>query len=233
MPAIEPRALIFDVFGTCVDWRGSLIAEGPRFNTATDWPAFADAWRGRYQPMLEEVRSGRRPWTILDVMHREALDMLAPSFGLDKLDEAARDDLTRAWHRLRPWPDTVAGLTRLKRLFVIGPLSNGNFALLTNMAKHSGLPWDVNLSCELYRAYKPQPATYLGAASLLGLPPAQVMLVAAHYADLQAAARCGLRTAYVHRPREFGDRPPNDLPPNPNVDFVAKDFEDLATQLGV
>jgi len=236
MPSIAPRALIFDVFGTCVDWRGSIIAEGPavdaRWGTATDWPAFADAWRGRYQPMLEEVRSGRRPWTILDVMHREALDTLAPSFGLEKLDEAAREELNRVWHRLRPWPDTVGGLTRLKRRFVIGPLSNGNFALLTNMAKHSGLPWDVNLSCELYRAYKPQPATYLGAASLLGLPPDQVMLVAAHYSDLQAAARCGLHTAYVHRPREFGDRPPNDLPPNPNVDFVAKDFEDLATQLG-
>jgi 2-haloacid dehalogenase len=235
VPPLEPRALIFDVFGTCVDWRGSIIAEGPaldaRWGTSTDWAKLADAWRGRYQPALEEVRSGRRSWTILDVLHRESLDALAPSFGLDKLDEAARDHLNRIWHRLRPWPDTVAGLTRLKARFVLGPLSNGNFALLTNMAKHAGLPWDVNLSVELYRAYKPLPASYLGAVGLLGLEPRQVMMVAAHYSDLQAAAACGLRTAYVHRPREFGDRPPNDLPPDPRVDLIAKDFEDLATQL--
>jgi 2-haloacid dehalogenase len=149
VPSAEPRALIFDVFGTCVDWRGSIIAEGlavdARWNTATDWAKLADAWRARYQPALEEVRSGRRPWTILDVLHRESLDALAPSFGLDKLDEAARDQLNRVWHRLRPWPDTVAGLTRLKQRFILGPLSNGNFALLTNMARHAGLPWDVNL----------------------------------------------------------------------------------------
>jgi 2-haloacid dehalogenase len=233
--ALEPRALVFDVFGTCVDWRGSIIAEGPsldaRWRTQTDWAKLADAWRARYQPALEEVRAGRRPWTILDVLHRESLDALAPSFGLGKLDDAARDHLNRVWHRLRPWPDTVSGLTRLKRRFILGPLSNGNFALLTNMAKHAGLPWDVNLSVELYRAYKPLPASYLGAVNLLGLEPAQTVMVAAHYADLQAAAACGLRTAYVHRPREFGDRPPNDLPPNPEVDLVAKDFEDLATQL--
>jgi 2-haloacid dehalogenase len=231
-----PRALIFDVFGTCVDWRGSIIAEGAaldaRLGTSTDWPKLADTWRGRYQPALEEVRAGRRAWTILDVLHRESLDALAPAFGLDKLDEAARDHLNRVWHRLRPWPDTVNGLSRLKRRFVIGPLSNGNFALLTNMAKHAGLPWDVNLSVELYRAYKPQPASYLGAAGLLGLEPDETMMVAAHYSDLQAAAACGLRTAYVHRPLEFGGRQPNDLPPNPKVDYVAKDFEDLATQLG-
>ena len=236
MLAAGPRALLFDVFGTCVDWRGSIIAEGPdldaRWGTSTDWAALADAWRGRYQPALEEVRSGRRPWTILDVLHRESLDALAPSFGLGGLDEAARDHLNRVWHRLRPWPDTVPGLTRLKRRFILGPLSNGNFALLTDMAKHAGLPWDVNLSVELYRAYKPLPASYLGAVGLLGLRPAEAMMVAAHYADLQAAAACGLRTAYVHRPREFGDRPRNDLPADPRVDLVAKDFEDLATQLG-
>ena len=236
VPAAEPRALIFDVFGTCVDWRGSIIAEGAaldaRRGTSTDWAQLADAWRARYQPALEEVRSGRRPWTILDVLHRESLDALVASFGLEKLDEAARDQLNRVWHRLAPWPDAVAGLTRLKRRFILGPLSNGNFALLTNMAKHAGLPWDVNLSVELYRAYKPLPASYLGAAGLLGLAPAHVMMVAAHYSDLQAAAACGLRTAYVHRPREFGERPPNDLPPDPKVDLVAEDFEDLAMQLG-
>ena len=203
MPPLTPKALIFDVFGTCVDWRGSIIAEGRaldrRWGTAVDWPALADAWRGRYQPAL---------------------------------DEAQRDHLNRVWHRLTPWPDTVAGLTRLKRRFVIGPLSNGNFALLTNMAKHVGLPWDVNLSCELYRAYKPKPETYLGAAGLLGLRPTETMLVAAHYSDLQAARACGLLTAYVHRPREFGDKPKNDLPADPTVDVVANDFEDLATKLG-
>jgi len=235
MPPLTPKALIFDVFGTCVDWRGSIIAEGGaldrRWGTAVDWPALADAWRGRYQPALDEVRSGRRPWTILDVLHRESLDALAPSFGLDKLDEAQRDHLNRVWHRLTPWPDTVAGLTQLKRRFVIGPLSNGNFALLTNMAKHAGLPWDVNLSCELYRAYKPKPESYLGAAGLLGLRPAETMLVAAHYSDLQAARACGLLTAYVHRPREFGDKPKNDLPADPKVDVVANDFEDLAGKL--
>jgi 2-haloacid dehalogenase len=235
MSALSPKALIFDVFGTCVDWRGSIIEEGraldARWGTVIDWAALADAWRGRYQPALDEVRSGRRPWTILDVLHRESLDALAPAFGLDKLDEAQRDHLNRVWHRLNPWPDTVAGLTRLKRRFILGPLSNGNFALLTNMAKHAGLPWDVNLSCELYRAYKPMRESYLGAAGLLGLPPAEVMLVAAHYSDLQAARGCGLLTAYVHRPREFGDKPPNDLPRDPKVDLVVNDFEELASRL--
>jgi 2-haloacid dehalogenase len=231
-----PRALLFDVFGTCVDWRGSIVAEGRAWNArlgaSVDWAAFADDWRGHYQPALEEVRAGRRPWTILDVLHRESLDRLLPQFGLDRLDETTRDELNRVWHRLDPWPDTVAGLTRLKTRFVLAPLSNGNVALLTNMAKRAGLPWDLNLSCELYRAYKPQPASYLGAVGLLGIRPDEAMLVAAHYSDLQAAAACGLRTAYVHRPREFGDRPKRDLPDDPAVDLVVRDFEELATRLG-
>jgi 2-haloacid dehalogenase len=235
MNPLTPKALVFDVFGTCVDWRGSIIAEGraldERWGTSVDWAAFADAWRGRYQPALEEVRSGRRPWTILDVLHRESLEALLPAFGLDKLDAAARDHLNRVWHRLTPWPDAVAGLTRLKKRFVLGPLSNGNFALLTNMAKHAGLPWDVNLSCELYRAYKPNPDTYLGAARLLGLPPGETMMVAAHYSDLQAARGCGLITAYVHRPREYGDTPKTDLPSDPRVDLVVNDFGELAARL--
>ena len=197
-----------------------------------DWAALADAWRGRYRPALDDVRGGRRPWTILDVLHRESLDALLPQFGLDHLDAATRDELNRVWHRLTPWPDTVAGLTRMKRRFVLGPLSNGNFALLTNMAKRAGLPWDVNLSCELYRAYKPDPATYLGAAQLLGLRPDEVMLVAAHGSDLAAAAKCGLRTAYVHRPREFGDRPPHDVASEGAVEHHVGDFEELAGRLG-
>jgi len=224
------------VFGTCVDWRGSIIAEGPRWNArlgaTVDWAAFADAWRGRYRPSLDEVRSGRRPWTILDVLHRESLDALLPQFGLDHLDAATRDELNRVWHRLQPWPDTVGGLTRLKGRFVLAPLSNGNVALLTNMAKRAGLPWDVNLSCELYRAYKPDPATYLGAAQLLGLRPDEVMLVAAHGSDLAAAAKCGLRTAYVHRAREFGDRPPRDVASEGAVEHHVGDFEELAGRLG-
>lgn len=236
MKALTPKALVFDVFGTCVDWRGSIIAEGrdldARWGTSVDWAALADAWRGRYQPALEEVRSGRRPWTILDVLHRESLEALLPAFGLDKLDAAARDHLNRVWHRLEPWPDTVAGLTRLKKRFVLGPLSNGDFALLTNMAKHGGLPWDVNLSVEVFRAYKPNPDTYLGAARLLGLPPGETMMVAAHYSDLQAARGCGLVTAYVHRPKEFGDKPKADLPADPKVDLVVNDFVELATRLG-
>jgi 2-haloacid dehalogenase len=235
MTALTPKALVFDVFGTCVDWRGSIIAEGreidARWGTSVDWAAFADAWRGRYQPALEEVRSGRRPWTILDVMHRESLDALIPTFELDKLDAAARDQLNRVWHRLEPWPDVVAGLTRLKARFVLGPLSNGNFALLTNMAKRAGIPWDVNLSCELYRAYKPKPETYLGAATLLGLRPDETMMVAAHYSDLQAARGCGLLTAYVHRPKEFRE-PRKDLPADPQVDLVVNDFWELAGHLG-
>src|SRR3989442_15764522 len=222
-----PKALVFDVFGTCVDWRGSIIAEGrtldARWGTRVDWPALADAWRGRYQPALDEVRSGRRPWTILDVLHRESLDALAPSFGLDKLDAAARDHLNRVWHRLNPWPDTVAGLTRLKKKFVIGPLSNGNVALLTNMAKHAGLPWDCILGAELAHHYKPDKEAYLTAAELLDLTPPEIMMVAAHQGDLAAAHALGFRTAFVPRPKE-GPNGEKNFTPDPRWDVVAADF---------
>ena len=232
-----PRALLFDVFGTCVDWRSGVIREGEALGrrlgvAGVDWAAFADAWRDQYQPQMETVRSGQRPWTTLDVLHREALDRLLPELGLDALAEADRADLTRAWHRLDPWPDVVAGLTRLKRRFIIAPNSNGNIALIVNMAKRAGLPWDAILGAEITRAYKPQPAAYLKNAEALALAPSQVMMVAAHNGDLKAAASCGLRTAFVPRPAEHGPRQTSDLAPEGELDIVARDFLDLADQLG-
>ncbi len=230
------RALLFDVFGTCVDWRTSIIGEieavARRKGVTVDAAAFADAWRGNYQPSLEQVRSGRRPWTILDVLHRETLDMLLPRFGLGMLSEAERADLNRAWHRLDPWPDTVAGLTRLKAKYIITPLSNGNFALLLNMAKRAGLPWDAILSAETSHAYKPLPESYLNAVAMLGLTPDEVMMVAAHNDDLRAAARNGLKTGFVPRPTEYGPGQTTDLVPEEDWTVVACDFVDLAEKLG-
>ena len=233
---MDTRALVFDVFGTCVDWRTSVAREvtaAARAKGVTvDGAAFADAWRANYQPSMERVRSGARPWTILDVLHRETLDELLPRFGLAMLDEGERGHLDRAWHRLAPWPDTVEGLTRLKRKFIIATLSNGNVALLVNLAKHAGLPWDTVFASETFRAYKPLPATYLGAAELLRLKPEQVMLCAAHNSDLKAAAACGLRTAFIVRPTEYGPDQKIDLAPTGPWDFVARDFVDLASLLG-
>lgn len=230
------KAVVFDVFGTCVDWRSGVAREvalaAARQRVAIDAEAFADAWRGRYQPSMEEVRSGRRAWTVLDVLHRESLDALLPKFGLGMLDEAARDDLNRAWHRLDPWPDVVDGLTRLKRRYVIGPMSNGNVALLVAMAKRAGLPWDVILGAETSRAYKPLPESYLNACAMLGLAPGQVMLAAAHEDDLRAAAAAGLRTGFVARPREFGAGRRTDDGRRGAWDVVAADFGELAASLG-
>jgi 2-haloacid dehalogenase len=198
-----------------------------------DWAAFADTWRANYQPSMEEVRSGRRTWTILDALHRETLDRILVRFGIaDRLNAAERDDFNHVWHRLDPWSDVVAGLTRLKARYIIAPLSNGNFALLANMAKRTGLPWDVNLSCEVMRAYKPLPESYLGAVRLLGLAPAQVMMVAAHNSDLKAASALGLRTAFVPRPTEHGLGQTADLAPDGPWDIVAANFGDLAARLG-
>lgn len=230
------KALLFDVFGTCVDWRGSIIRQGEAFNrrlkTSIDFAGLADAWRGRYQPSMEEVRAGRRPYANLDKLHRESLDALARQFGLDNLPEAELVELNRMWHRLDPWPDTVAGLTRLKTKFIIAPLSNGNVALMVNMAKRAGLPWDAILTTDLYRKYKPQPETYLGAVGLLGLSPGEAMMVAAHNNDLSAAASLGLRTAFVPRPGEYGPTQKTDLIAERAWDFVARDFNDLADKLG-
>ena len=233
----QPKALLFDVFGTCVDWRASIDREGEALGrrlgvSGVDWLAVADAWRAQYQPQMETVRSGKRPWTTLDVLHREALDAVLPAFGLDAMSDADRDEFTLAWHRLDPWPDVVEGLTRLKARYIIAPNSNGHIALMVNLAKRAGLPWDAILGAEIARAYKPQPAVYLRSAEALGLAPSAVMMVAAHNSDLLAAAACGLQTAFVPRPTEYGPSQTSDLVPEHDVDLVARDFVDLAHQLG-
>jgi 2-haloacid dehalogenase len=238
MTSFTPAALLFDVFGTCVDWRSGVAREGEALGrrlgiTGVDWPVFADAWRAQYQPRMETVRSGGRPWVTLDILHRESLDTILPDFGLDGVPATERDTLTLAWHRLDPWPDSVAGLTRLKTRYAIAPCSNGHIALLVNMARRAGLPWDAILGAELARAYKPQAAVYLRSVEALGLSPADVMIVAAHNADLIAAAACGLRTAFVPRPAEHGPGQTSDLRPERDFDLVAADFLDLARQLGV
>ncbi|GII23383.1 haloacid dehalogenase type II [Planosporangium mesophilum] len=232
-----PRALLFDVFGTCVDWRSSIIREGEalgrRLGLGTvDWAAVADAWRALYQPQMETVRSGARPWVTLDVLHREALDRVLADAGLQGVPESDRADFTLAWHRLDPWPDTVAGLHRLGQRFVVAPNSNGHIALMVNLSKRAGLRWDAILGAELARAYKPQPEVYLRGVEALGLVPSQVMMVAAHNVDLVAAAACGLRTAFVPRPTEHGAGQTTDLRPARPVDVVATDLGDLAGQLG-
>jgi 2-haloacid dehalogenase len=230
------QALLFDVFGTVVDWRGSIIEELTGFGTekgiAADWAGFTDDWRAMYQPAMEEVRSGRRPWTILDVLHRESLDKLIAKYGIAGLSEADKEHINRVWHRLKPWPDAVAGLTRLKARYIIGTLSNGNVGLLTRMAKHAGLPWDVILGAETGRAYKPLPQAYLANAALLNLEPVQVMLVAAHNGDLAAASAVGLRTAFVARPQEHGPHQSRDFKAERDWDVVCGSFRELADTMG-
>jgi 2-haloacid dehalogenase len=229
------KALAFDVFGTVVDWRGSIIREGMalgrRKKLKVDWPAFADAWRAGYRPAMARVRSGELPWTKIDELHRMILDDLLQRFPLGKLSAEEIDHLNRVWHRLKPWPDARTGLTKLKRRHVIATLSNGNVALLTNMAKHARLPWDCILSAEVVRHYKPDPETYLGAADLLGVKPRELMMVAAHKDDLHAARACGLKTAFVPRPREYGPARKVDVSREPAFDVHARDFNDLARQL--
>ena len=229
------RALVFDVFGTVVDWRASITREGRilgrRKRLRADWAAFADAWRAGYRPAMARVRSGDLPWMKIDDLHRMILDGLLKQFSIRGLAEAEIDDLNRAWHRLRPWPDARRGLARLKRHHVIATLSNGNVALLVNMAKNARLPWDTVLSAELFHHYKPDPETYLGAAQLLGFAPAEVMMVAAHKDDLRAAMACGLRTAFVRRPLEYGPNVRMDVTADRAFDYNADDFLDLSRQL--
>jgi len=237
MPSDAIQALVFDVFGTVVDWRGSVIREGEALSRAkglaVDWGTFADAWRSEgYHQAIARTRSGDEPWERVDVLHRRKLDELLVRHGISGLSEAEIADFNRVWHRLTPWPDAVPGLTRLKSRFVISPLSNGDFALLTEMAKHAGLPWDCILSAELFGAFKPDPRTYLGAAKLLDLAPGQVLMVAAHVGDLRAARSLGLPTALIPRPREHGPAHPGEPPDGSEFDFVAEGFEDLARQLG-
>ena len=236
MVASQVKALVFDVFGTVVDWRSSIAGEGRKLGQAkgitVDWEAFADAWRGKYQPFMSKVRSGELPWTKLDELHRMALEEVLAEFGITNLTEDDKSDFNRAWHRLNPWPDSVPGLYRLKGKFILGTMSNGNLALMTNMAKYAGLPWDCILGAELAKAYKPDPKTYLTGAELLDLPPEQVMMVAAHQNDLLAAQKVGLRTAFVPRPLERGAGNIPDPTPDPSFDYVASDFVNLASRLG-
>jgi 2-haloacid dehalogenase len=230
------KALVFDTFGTVVDWRTSVTREvqevAKRKGVALDAAKFADAWRAAYGPSMNRVRTGELPWTKLDALHRMSLEKILVEFKLPALTETEKDTLNRAWHRLQPWPDAVSGLTRLKKKFIIAPLSNGNISLMTDLAKHAGLPWDCILGAELARHYKPDREVYQSAADILDLSPAQVVMVAAHLGDLRAAKDVGLRTAFVTRPLEYGpDRKP-DLKPDASVDVSATDFNDLATRLG-
>lgn len=231
----RPKALAFDVFGTVVDWHGSIAREaqalGATLGIAIDGPAFASAWRAGYRPAMQRVRTGDLPWMKIDALHRLILDGLLERFGLGTLPDDARDHLNRCWHRLDPWPDAVEGLTRLKRRFTITTLSNGNFSLLTNMARHAGLPWDCIVSAELFHHYKPDPETYLGTAALLDLAPADLMLVACHPDDLRAAKAAGLGTGYVARPLENGASGPSVAYGADEFDVVADDFLDLERRL--
>jgi 2-haloacid dehalogenase len=235
--AASVKILAFDVFGTVVDWRSSVIAEGEQLGRAkrltVDWAALADAWRAVYRPSMDRVQRGELPWTKLDVLHRMSLDEIIKQFKIEGLSSEEKDHFNRIWHRLKPWPDSVAGLQRLKSRFVITTLSNGNVSLLTNMAKHAGLPWDCILSAEHVQHYKPDREVYLLVPNLFDLKPEEVMMVAAHERDLQFAQKYGLRTAFVHRPLEHGPEKAAPIPLAAKYDFVAKDFLDLADQLGV
>lgn len=238
---VEPfggvKALTFDVFGTVVDYRTTIVREGERLSEAkgfeVDWAAFADAWRGSYRPAMDRVMRGEQAWTSVDALHREALEELLEEFGVRGLSETEKDHLNGVWHRLEPWGDSVVGLDRLKTRFMLATLSNGNVRLLVDMAKNAGLPWDLIFSAELARAYKPDPKVYQMALDLLMLRPDEVMMVAAHQNDLRAAQELGLRAAFVMRPLEHGPQAVPDLTADASFDVVANDLVDLARQLGV
>ena len=228
-----PKVLAFDVFGTVVDWHGSIAAEVKRIGLDADPDAFATAWRNGYRPAMARVRSGELPWTKIDDLHRLILDDVLKQFEINHLTEAEKRHLNLVWHRLIPWDDTIAGLLRLKNQFTLVTLSNGNLGLLANMAKNAGLPWDLILSAEVFRHYKPDPETYLGVASIFDVAPEEVMLVAAHKDDLLSASKCGLQTAFVERPLEFGKKlQRDDLAIESFTTYHAKNFLDLADQLG-
>ncbi len=226
------KVLAFDVFGTVVDWHGSVAREVAAMGLDVDANAFALAWREGYVPAMQRVMSGELGWTRLDDLHRLILDQVLDRFRVSGLTEEQKWELNRVWHRLDPWPDSVEGLRRLKERYLICTLSNGNLGLLTNMSKHAGLPWDCILSAEVFRKYKPAPETYLGVADVFGVAPADVMLVAAHQDDLDAARGCGLQTAYIERPREFGPTQDKDVSPQPTNTLHARDLVALAAQLG-
>ena len=234
VPAV--KALVFDTFGTVVDWRTSVTQEvaalAKRKGLSVDAARFADAWRAGYGPSMNRVRSGELPWTKLDALHRMTLDKILVDFKFTGLTDEEKATLNHAWHRLPPWPDAVAGLTRLKKKFIIAPLSNGNISLMTDLAKYAALPWDCILGAELVRHDKPDREVYQSAPDSLDLKVDEVMMVAAHLGDLRAAKGVGLRTAFVTRPLEFGPQGKPDLHPDASVDVAAKDFNDLAGQLG-
>jgi 2-haloacid dehalogenase len=228
------KALFFDVFGTLMDWRSSVAREArsvlePLGFTA-DWLAFAEAWRGEYQPSMEEVRSGRAAFAKLDVLHRQNLERVLPRFSI-VVPEEVRAHLNRAWHRLDAWPDVAAGLHQLKRKFLLAPVSNGNISLMVDLARRNGLPWDAILGAEIARDYKPKPGVYLAAAAAFDLAPGACMIVAAHSRDLAHAAACGLRTAHVARPNELGPGR-GEAAPSVEVDFAVASLIELAERLG-
>jgi len=228
----KPKVIAFDIFGTVVDWHGSIAAEVQKLKLPVDANAFATAWRKGYQPAMARVRSGELPWTKIDDLHRMILDEILQEFAITHLSESDKRHLNLVWHRLNPWPDTVRGLTQLKSKFTIVTLSNGNLGLLANMAKNAALPWDLILSAEVFRHYKPDPETYLGVAEIFDLQPLEVMLAAAHKDDLLAAHHCGLQTAFIERPFEYGrNHIRQDLHQESFTDYHAKDIMDLAVQL--
>lgn len=236
--ATQVKALVFDVFGTVVDWRSSIIREvsavGNRLGVEGDWAQFADRWRAGYSEGTRDVREGARQWMTADEMHRERLDLLLGEFGITGLSEEETDHLNRAWHRLDPWPDAVEGLGRLKSKYIIGTLSNGNIGLLVNMAKHGGLPWDVVFSGQLAGTYKPAPEVYLKAVDLLGLEPGQVMMTAAHLHDLHGGAAAGLKTGFIARPDEFGvGSTKAEVEADESIDVAAKNYIEFAEKMGV
>jgi 2-haloacid dehalogenase len=233
------RALVFDVFGTVVDWRSGVAREAApflkRYGADADPVDFADAWRKRYSPAMEEIRRGRRPFTRLDILHRENLEAVLPEFGINPSDVPSTelDALNLAWHRLDPWPDAVPGLKRLKTRYIIAPLSNGNIILMLDIAKRAGLPWDTILGAEVVQAYKPTPEVYLRTADILAMRPDELCLVAAHNGDLAAARNCGLKTAFVSRLSEHGPKQRTDLKPEQDWDLTATDLMALAQSLGL
>jgi 2-haloacid dehalogenase len=232
---VPVKALFFDVFGTLVDWRRGIAREAEiilePLGTTLDWLAFADAWRGEYQPGMEEVRAGRIAFCKLDVLHRHNLERVLPRFGVAELAEEAARNLNLAWHRLDAWPDVPPGLARLKRRCLLAPVSNGNISLMVDLARRNNFPWDAILGAETAGDYKPKPRVYLAACEALDLPPGDCMMVAAHTNDLLAAARCGLRTAHIARPDERGPGT-GEAAPTAAVDIAASSLEDLAARLG-
>jgi len=230
------KAMTFDVFGTVVDWRSSIIEEfrsfGRERGISVDWEGFVDNWKSSYRSGMDAVRAGKLPWTNVDSLYRKKLEALLDEYGIQGLSEKEKISMNRSWHRSNPWPDSGAGLNRLKEKYILSTLSNGDIACLVNMAKHGGLPWDCVLCAEVFRHYKPDPEIYLGAIELLGWEPGEVMMVAAHNYDLKVARSLGMRTGFVLRPSEYGPGQTSDLKPEDDWDVVVGNLEELASTMG-